>query len=643
MVGGFFAPQILGGTSQWDGIEVHYASQQYFAAAIRSGVLPFWTPYIFSGFPLLADLQSGAWYPLNWPFFLFGVTPNSISGELLLHTLIACLGAYFLAWRLFRAQHAAVGSALFYGLSGYFAAHSQHVGMVQTAAWLPWLVLLLDALAERITATRLAMAGLLGAAVALPGHFQTALYAFAGGATYAVLDALWRRSARRALRYAITLVTAAAWGALLAMVMILPGIELTRQSLRTQLNASDVNLGYFQFDSLLTLLQPDYYGVLLDSRYTGPGDVTQHYFYAGVLLVPLALVGLLHARARAAALFLAIPFVWYAIGPSAGLFNLVAELPGFRSVELPMHGWFLPALGLALLGGAGVLRLRPRFAWLLLVVVAVDVLIFNSLQNRLAFARHTTEELYDAPLQAFQAQLNAATPPVQRIFGPPLAAVVYRNHALQSHVETTYGYNPLELAGYAEYADAAESNPRLVDGFAATHWLGPGDAVQPLPSSLPLAYFARSVTAVPDDATAVARLEDLDPARETLVVGALPEVGADPSATIALLDRRADALTLHYQANSPQLMRVAIPYFPGWHATANGRDLPLLRADRAFIGVLVPPGEGQLQLWYAPRFFAWGAAASGLALLANVAVLVLGAATSLGTRKSCPPREAPKG
>ena len=60
MVGGFFAPQILGGTSQWDGIEVHYASQQYFAAAIRSGVLPFWTPYIFSGFPLLADLQSGA-------------------------------------------------------------------------------------------------------------------------------------------------------------------------------------------------------------------------------------------------------------------------------------------------------------------------------------------------------------------------------------------------------------------------------------------------------------------------------------------------------------------------------------------------------------------------------------------------------
>ncbi|HYW86760.1 MAG TPA: hypothetical protein VFB50_03270, partial [Chloroflexota bacterium] len=147
LVGGYFAPQLLGGTTQWDGIDVHYASQRYFADAIHNGELPFWTPYIFSGFPLLADLQTGAWYPLNWPFFLLGMTPNSISGELLLHTLIACLGAYFLARRLFNKQHAAIASGMFYGLSGYFAAHSQHVGMVETAAWLPWLVLLLDSIA----------------------------------------------------------------------------------------------------------------------------------------------------------------------------------------------------------------------------------------------------------------------------------------------------------------------------------------------------------------------------------------------------------------------------------------------------------------------------------------------------------------
>jgi len=621
LVGGYFAPQLLGGTTQWDGIDVHYASQRYFADAIHNGELPFWTPYIFSGFPLLADLQTGAWYPLNWPFFLLGMTPNSISGELLLHTLIACLGAYFLARRLFNKQHAAIASGMFYGLSGYFAAHSQHVGMVETAAWLPWLVLLLDSIAERVTAARLAMSGLLGAAVALPGHFQTALYSFAGVATYAALDGLLHRSPRRAVNQAIGLSAAAVWGGLLALVMILPGLELTRQSVRTQLNATDVNLGYFQLDSLLTLVQPDYFGVLLDSRYTGPGDVTQHYFYAGVLLVPLALVGLLHGRARALALTLGLPFVWYALGPNGGLFNLLAELPGFRSVELPMHGWFLPALGLAVLGGAGVMRLSPRFAWPLLLVVFVDVLVFNSLQNRLTFARHTTEELYGAPLRAFRAQVDAADPPVERLYGPPLTAIAYRNHALQSHVETTYGYNPLELAGYADYSDAAEQNPRLVDGFAATHRLGPGNSVQPNLSALPLAYFARSVTAVADDPSAVEQLPELDPARETLVLGAAPEVEPDPAATVTVQDRRSDSLTLRYQSASPQVLRVAIPYFPGWHAAVNSAELPIVRVDRAFIGVAIPPGQGEIRLWYSPRFFWWGAAASSLALLANLTVL----------------------
>src|SRR5207248_440534 len=131
----------------------------------------------------------------------------------------------------------------------------------------------------------------------------------------------------------------------------------------TQLDVTHVGLGYFQVESLFTLVQPNYYGVLLDSRYTGPGDVTQHYFYAGVLLVPLALLGLRQGRVVRMALFLGVPFVWYALGPDAGLFNLLVQLPGFRSVELPMHGWFLPALGLALLGGAGVGVLQRHLRW----------------------------------------------------------------------------------------------------------------------------------------------------------------------------------------------------------------------------------------------------------------------------------------
>src|ERR1700675_3070247 len=53
---------------QWDAVDVHYSAQRYFAERIIHGDVPFWTPYIFSGFPFLADPQTGAWYPGNWPF-----------------------------------------------------------------------------------------------------------------------------------------------------------------------------------------------------------------------------------------------------------------------------------------------------------------------------------------------------------------------------------------------------------------------------------------------------------------------------------------------------------------------------------------------------------------------------------------------
>jgi hypothetical protein len=621
-------PQLLLGTVQFDGLEVHYAAQRYLSDELHAGRLPFWTPYLFSGFPFLADLQVAAWYPPNWPFYLAGITPRSIGAELALHSLIASVGAYALARRLIGQALPALFVGMFYGLSGWFATHSQHVGMVDTAAWLPWLLLALDQLAERgPSPRRLAVACLLGALIILPGHFQLALYSFAFVAIWAALEAASPSlPTTTAARFALGLVSAACGGALLAAVMLVPAAELVSQSVRTQLNALDLpDIGYFHPAALMTLVDPDFYG-LLSGHYTGPGDSTQHYFYAGLLLLPLAVLGLRNGRIVRTAAFLSLPFLWYAFGPAGGLYRLLARLPGFSSVELPMHGWFLAALGLALLGGAGVARLGDRLPrrWIvaLIPILLVDLTIVNQLLNPLAYARSSFDALYGAPLRSFQDQVASAQPPVQRLYGPPLAAVAYRNHALQSRLQTTYGYNPLELAGYADYASAAEANPLLIAGFAANYQLTSTDDLEPTPTALPMAYFARSITTVPDEAFARARLGELDPARSTLMTGERPPVDPDASASVSVVSEDADALTLHYTAGSPSLLRVAIPAYPGWHAMLDGAEEPILTVDHAFTGVVVPPGEGDLRLFYEPRLFWVGALVSAMATLAVVRALV---------------------
>jgi hypothetical protein len=309
------------------------------------------------------------------------------------------------------------------------------------------------------------------------------------------------------------------------------------------------------------------------------------------------------------------------------VYRVLARLPGFNSVELPMHGWFLVALGLALLGGAGAAWLEGRVRWsgVLVPVLLLDVLVVNQLLNPLAYARTSFEHTYGAALRAFAAEVAAQPQAVERVYGPPLASVGYRNHALQSRVDTTYGYNPLELAAYSDYATAALSNPRLVGGFAATHQLVDDGQLQAEDGALPLASVVSGAVSVPDAASAREVLRTLDPSTQTaIVIGAAPDTTGDPSAIVTVTYQTDSALTLRYMAGAPVLVRVAIPLYPGWHATLDGAELPLVSVDAAFVGIVVPAGSGEVRLAYAPTLFGVGAAISALALLAVVGTLVFG-------------------
>ena len=176
----FYAVPLLSENAsiQWDAVDVHYSSQKYFSDNVRQGKLPLWTPYIYSGMPFLADPQVGAWYPLNWPFFVAGITPRSIEWELALHAFLACCGAWLLASELLEGSPLAILAGVFYGLSGFFAGHSSHVGMFQAAAWLPWLLWAFIRAIRGPAVKFGALAAAAGGAIVLAGHFQTALYSF---------------------------------------------------------------------------------------------------------------------------------------------------------------------------------------------------------------------------------------------------------------------------------------------------------------------------------------------------------------------------------------------------------------------------------------------------------------------------------
>ncbi|MGH9557640.1 MAG: hypothetical protein ACRD30_00265, partial [Bryobacteraceae bacterium] len=278
-------------TIQWDDVDVHYSAQKFFEQSVHAGKLPQWTSFEFSGMPFLADPQTAAWYPLHWPFFLMGITPRAIECELALHAFLALAGAFLLSRRLFGHTGAALATAIFYAWGGFFAGHSSHLGMFETAALLPWL--LWSALIAIDTGAFRAMllTGLIGGALVLAGHFQTALYSF-----FALALFLAARASKRWTRYVAILASTAGIAFLISAIQVLPGLELASQSVRAGADYHGATNSPLHLGALATLFDPNFYGAIY-GQYKGPADITQFDFYGGLLLVPLALAGFARKKA----------------------------------------------------------------------------------------------------------------------------------------------------------------------------------------------------------------------------------------------------------------------------------------------------------------------------------------------------------
>jgi len=613
----YFKPLFSSNASiQWDAVDVQYSAQNHFSEMVRAGRLPRWTPYVFSGMPFLADPQVGAWYPLNWPFFLAGITPRAIQWQLALHCLLAAMGGYLLGRDLLRSRASAVFAGIFFAFSGVFAAHSSHPGIFQAASLAPWL-LWTGRRAAR-TARWLPVLAIVAGAIIMTGHFQTALYSFFALAIFLAVDAALPGGSLRGSALAVLVAVGA--GAALSAVMVLPGLELTGESVRAAADYSKDAGASLAAGALATLVIPNHYGALDVDHYSGPQDITQFYFYMGILLVPLALLGLTSARERWYGLALTAAGVWYAMGPAGGLYSLVSMLPGFHNVRAPVHMWFVAALGLALLAsaGVGVLRARFRSPWIVLALLGItglDLYYWNMERNNLAYARESFQEHYGSAEDRFRTVAAPLTAnPLHRIWAANVSPSFGPfNSSLDNRMEVTFGYNPLELERYKQYIEAAAANPKLLNGLAVTATLNSANGMfSTNPDALPRIYAPPTVSAVRGKAEAAARLASLDPAHDAVAEGiaAIPQNGG---AKVQITGYEGDVYRARYQAEHATLLRIATPYFPGWQAEVDGRAVNVVPVDVALMGVVVPAGDHELVVRYRSTWFAAGAAISGVA------------------------------
>ncbi len=110
--------------------------------SIQQGEFPFWSPYLYMGFPLHADMQSGAWNPIVLIISLFTTYNMSVLQiETLLYVFLAGVGMWKLLDELLKDRATSVVFACCYMASGFIIDSGQFIVWIASAAFIPFVLL----------------------------------------------------------------------------------------------------------------------------------------------------------------------------------------------------------------------------------------------------------------------------------------------------------------------------------------------------------------------------------------------------------------------------------------------------------------------------------------------------------------------
>jgi hypothetical protein len=371
-----------------DFTEQYYPLHLFAAREWAEGRLPLWDPYIYAGQPALADIQSGALYPLNLlvilllALFGLGFPLWALEAQVILHFSLASIFTYLFVRRLSRSRFAAVVSALTFTYSGYLTSFPvQQVTILQVVVWLPLILLLLDLAAGNEDPVRgrlpalssrfwfyLTLAGLAFGCSILAGHPQTAMHVFYASVAYFAFKVWRRRPSPTPALWApppspkfgrgrglgggrglagILIFLLVAFG--LAAVQLLPTLEFIRLSPRAAIDYETASWGLF-WHEMVSFLFPGYFG----------GSPQ----YVGILPMILVAMSVLFERRQRDKVFwigLGLTAFLLSFGRHTFLYNVFYVLvPGFSRVRNQERIIFLFSFSLAILAGYGAtLLVRP--------------------------------------------------------------------------------------------------------------------------------------------------------------------------------------------------------------------------------------------------------------------------------------------
>ncbi len=290
---------------------------------LSSGNLPLWNPYSFTGTPLLANFQTGVFYPLN---IIYLISPflQGWSIQVLLQTVLLSFFTFlylrFLKLNLFSQ----VFGSLTISFCGFVVAWYEWNTVIQTFLWLPVLLLSIEKILIHQNKKRLIWSIIFVFSLTssfLAGHTQVFFYISLMVFSYFILK-IWHY--KNKIKIITLFVLLFIIFLILTFIQWYPFLHFVTLSARTLDQQDWHKAGWFiPWQNLIQYLAPDYFGNPTTLNYWGVWNYGEFVGYIGISPLFFALLGFTNIKNWYVKFF----STWTLVGLLFALPSVISFLP----------------------------------------------------------------------------------------------------------------------------------------------------------------------------------------------------------------------------------------------------------------------------------------------------------------------------
>ena len=364
-----------------DLLYLYFPVRFLYSEALKAGELLQWTPYIFSGYPVFAEGQSGFLYPFNLITCYLLNPINAMNWFIMLHAILAGMGVYFFVKLISGSGWNSIPAAVAASVCGSITiGHSRHLNILAVIALTPWLFLFAEMYARKLRVSSAMLFGSVLGLMLLTNHPQFSFIAGFLSVLYLILRFYFSYRENREKKNSLTLPAYSKkflLFLLFAVVICLAigyaqlsnTIELSSFSIRSKdmLTSEYTGMGSLPWKGILTFIYPYYSG----NAGTGTYDYTEVYYfweffhYISIIVFALALVAIFKEFKKNSyiKIFVIIAILSYllALGENLKLYKIFSILPFVNSFRFPAR-WFIGTeLSLIFLSSFGLKYVIEKF------------------------------------------------------------------------------------------------------------------------------------------------------------------------------------------------------------------------------------------------------------------------------------------